>query len=250
MKHINKISYSAHQELSQLLPWYVNKTLQGSELTAVENHLTVCLTCKRELIQLQKLAQAVIQEDSLDSAEQASFSRLIKRLHTSQQLDLPSLPQQARPEQHEIPVSGNVRQISKARNQGWTNNSVLRPALAMAAVVLLSLLMPRYVAVDLNQGNDFRTLSNAQPIPISADEIRVVFAEGINQQQKNKILERVHGQFIDSPTVQGVYTVRLARDTASTDILNVVELLRKDSNVIFAEPAYALLSSTRTEKER
>ncbi|NOU21058.1 MAG: zf-HC2 domain-containing protein, partial [Methyloglobulus sp.] len=74
MKQINKNTYSAHQELSELLPWYVNKTLQRAELKAVEDHLAVCLTCKRELIQLQKLAQAVIQEGALDSAEQASFS--------------------------------------------------------------------------------------------------------------------------------------------------------------------------------
>jgi hypothetical protein len=250
MKHINKQSYSAHQDLSQLLPWFVNKTLQGSELKAVENHLTVCLTCKRELIQLQKLAQAVIQEGSLDSAEQASFARLKKRLHTAQQQDLQSLPQQVHPEPHKTGASDNVRQLSNARKQGWTNSAIPRPVLALAAVLLLSLLVPRYFGTDLQQGNNFRTLSNAQPEAIGANEIRVVFAKDVNQQQKNKILERIHGQFIGNPTAQGVYTVLLEVDIAPTHLLDVVELLRKDSNVIFAEPAYALLSSTHTEEER
>jgi hypothetical protein len=248
MQHINKLSDSAHQEFSQLLPWYINKTLKGSELKEVENHLSVCLTCKRELIQLQKLAQAVVQEGSLDSAEQASFSRLKKRLHSGQQLDLQSLPQQVRPEQHKSGGSDNVRQLSNTRKQGWMGSAIPRPALAMAAVLLLSLLMPRYLEIDLKQGNDFRTLSDAQQEPISANEIRVVFAEHVGQQQKSKILERVHGQFIDNPTAQGVYTVRLDRGIDAKHLLAVVDLLRKDTGIIFAEPAYALLSSTHTEK--
>lgn len=251
MKHTVKKSDSAHQELSLQLPWYANKTLQGSELKAVEDHLAVCLTCKRELIQLQKLAQAVIREGSLDSAEQASFSRLKKRLHAGQQLDLPDLSQQVHPAQ---PTGsyGHAKPLSGTRKQGWVNSVRLRPALAMAAALLLSLslLMPRHVETDLQHDNSFRTLSGAQQETVRANEIRVVFAENINQQQKGKILERVQGQIVDPPTAQGVYTVRLERGITSKRLLDVVGLLRKDSNVIFAEPAYALLSSTRTEEER
>jgi hypothetical protein len=249
MQHITKISDLAHQELALMLPWYVNKTLQGAELKAIESHLTVCLSCKREVVQLQKLAQAVIQEGSLDSAEQASFSRLKKRLHSGQPLDLQALPQQVRPEQQKTPVSGNVSQLSNARKQRWASVS---PALAMAAAVLLTLtvLMPRHVENDI-QGSDFRTLSSdAQPEAMNANEIRVVFAENVDQQQKSKILARVQGQFMsDNPTAQGVYTVRLERNIASKHLLDMVEVLRKDSSVIFAEPAYALLSSTHSEKE-
>jgi hypothetical protein len=248
MKNIDSKSYSAHQELSQLLPWFVNKTLQGAELKAVESHLSVCLTCKREVAQLQKLAQAVIQEGALDSAEHASFSRLKKRLHSGQALDLQALPQQVRPEQAQISASTNVSQLSRSKKQVWTNT---RPALAMAAAVLLSLsvLMPRHVENDMH-GSDFRTLSSdAQPEVMNANEVRVVFAENVDEQQKNTILERVHGQFTsNNPTAQGVYTVRLDRDIAKKHLLDVVELLRKDTKVIFAEPAYALLSTTHTEK--
>jgi hypothetical protein len=245
MKNFDKKPYASHQELSELLPWYVNKTLQGAELKAVEAHLTVCLVCKRELIQLQKLAQAVVQDGALDSAEHASFLRLKKRLHSGTKLDLNALPQQ-------VSASGNVSQISKAKKRGWVNNAALRPALAMAAALLLSLsvLMPRHTGNDLQQASAFRTLSDGQKQEaINANEIRVVFAENVGQQQKAQILQRVHGQFIsDNPTAQGVYTVRLESDIAAKHLIDVVDLLRKDSNVIFAEPAYALLSSTHVEE--
>lgn len=241
MKQHDTKSYSDHQELSQLLPWYVNKTLQGAELKAVEAHLAVCLTCKREQTQLQKLAQAVIQEGSLDSAEQASFTRLKMRLQG----------QQAGLNLKGSTVSGNVKQLSDGRKQRWVSSAISHPALAMAAAVLLSitLLMPRYAGNDVQLGNSFKTLSDGQQEAVSANEIRVVFAENVDQLQKNTILERIHGQFIsNSPTPQGVYTVRLEKDIAAKHLLDVIELLKKDGNVIFAEPAYALLSSMRSEE--
>jgi hypothetical protein len=248
MKQYNTKPYSDHQELSQLLPWYVNKTLQDGELKAVEAHLGVCLACKRELMQLQKLAQAVKKEGSLDSAEQASFTRLKMRLHGQAQ----PASQQVVLDQSQT-ISSNVKPLSSARKQRWASSlSVLRhPALAMAAAILLSvaLLMPRHVENDAQLGNNFRTLSDAKPETVmNSNEIRVVFAENVDQAQKDKILERIHGQVIDNPTAQGVYTVRLNSKAAVTGSLDAVELLRKDSNVIFAEPAYALLSTMHDEK--
>jgi hypothetical protein len=254
MKIIDKKPYTAHQELSELLPWYVNKTLQGAELRAVETHLAVCLTCKRELMQLQRLAQAVIKEGALDSAEQASFLRLKKRLHSGKQLDVHSLPQQVHLGQKPVGVFNSVSQINTANKRGWTSSAMPRTALAMAAVLLLSLsvLMPRYVGNADLLGSNFRTLSDAPDAKqdgISANEIRVVFADNVDQQQKNTILERVHGRFVsDNPTAQGVYTVRLEKDMAVKHLLDVIELLRKDNNIVFAEPAYALLSSAHAER--
>jgi hypothetical protein len=246
MKQHSAKPYTGHQALSQLLPWYVNKTLQDAELKAVETHLGVCLTCKRELIQLQKLAQAVIQEGTLDSAEQAAFARLKTRLHGQSQ----PLQQQIQPEQHKNPISGNISHLNGARKQRWINNAASYPALAMAAAILLSitLLMPQHVENDIQLGNSFKTLSDAQPETKNANDIRVVFAENIDEAEKHKILERVHGQIIGSPTTQGVYSIRLDRKIATKDVLEVVALLRKDKDVIFAEPAYALLSSMHLEE--
>lgn len=250
MKQTNTLSYSDHQELSVLLPWYVNKTLQGAELKAVENHLTVCLICKREVIQLQKLAQVIVNSGAVDPAEHASFSRLKKRLHNGQPLNLPALPKQDISLQNN---AGNVKPINIAsKKKVWLNTAVSRPALAMAAALLLSLsvLMPRYIQNDPQFGSNFRTLSSdAQPQAMKANEIRVVFAESVNQQQKDQILAQVHGQIIgNNPTPQGVYTVRLEKDITANHLIDMVDLLRKDRNVIFAEPAYALLSSTQVEK--
>ena len=253
MKNMTTKSYSGHQELSQLLPWYVNKTLQGPELKAVEDHLAVCLICKRELIQLQKLAQLVAHSGSIDSAEQASFSRLKKRLQSSQQLDLQTLPKQVQtnPAQDFQGNLDNVRPFNSAKKQKRAGSAFFRPALAMAAALVLSLtvLLSHYNESGVQSAAVFRTLSSDPQLDSKkANEIRIVFAENVNQQQKDKILERVHGQVVGkAPSPQGVYTVRLGEGIAEKQLLDVIELLRTDNRVIFAEPAYALLSETQEE---
>ena len=246
MKQLQTKIHLNHQELSRLLPWYVNKTLQGVELKAVEEHVSVCLTCKREAMQLNRLAQAVIHEGALDSAEKASFSRLKMRLHGSNQTTSPN--QTNHVGQDKLVSFDHAKLMSSQKTKARSFDTWSRSGLAMAASVLLAVivLMPGLVE---QQSNDFRTLSDSKQIEnVNANEIRVVFAEDINQQQKNTILERVHGQIIDTPTAQGVYTVRLERDIAAKHLLDVIDLLRKDSKVIFAEPTYALLSSMHAEK--
>jgi hypothetical protein len=232
MKPMPLKTYTAHQELSLLLPWYVNKTLHGAELKDLENHLAVCLVCKREMNQLQKLAQAVSQSGAGDSAEQAAFSRLKKRLHGDQP-----------------PILATPLGQSQTKQQ---ESTALRPALAMAAALLvsLSIIMPSSTGDNAKAGNPFRTLSSdKQPDAIKTNEIRVVFAQHASQHDKDIILDQVHGHIVgEKPTAQGVYTVRLGNDIAATHLLDTIDLLRKNSKVIFAEPAYALLSSTQVEE--
>jgi hypothetical protein len=239
MKQLPNNPYSAHQDISLLLPWYVNKTLNGAETKRVENHLKVCLTCRREIAVLHKLAEAVQQEGSLDSAAQASFSRLKKRLHS---------PDETSREKAQKVV--DLAAQRKRSGRFWLGHPVLpRPALALAAVLLLSLLIPRFMGTGDSQMNEYRTLSNAEIPVTSKNTIRLIFANDTRQLQINEILASVHGQVVDGPSAQGVYTVAIEGEPASENVLALVESLRKNANVIFAEPAYTLLSSAHANKD-
>lgn len=48
-----------HRELQELLPWYVNGTLEPVEREAVERHLKACAACRYELEELRGLQAAV-----------------------------------------------------------------------------------------------------------------------------------------------------------------------------------------------
>lgn len=234
MKQLHINPYSSHQEISLLLPWYVNKTLRGAEIKMVENHLKVCLTCRRELATLHKLAAAVQQEGSIDTVAHASFSHLKKRIHSSDAAD-----QEKAPKVIASPVQR--RRYDKI----WR---LPRPALALAAVLLLSVLIPRFTDTGSTQMNEYRTLSDAENPATSPNTVRVIFSNDTGQPKINEILASVHGQIIDGPTAQGVYTVAIQSELASENVLNRVASLRDNPHVIFAEPAYALLSSAHASK--
>lgn len=229
MKPLHNNPYSAHHEISLLLPWYVNKTLHGAEVKMVENHLKVCLTCRRELATLQKLATAVQLEGSLDTVAQASYSHLIKRIHS---------PAGAGLEKTQNII--NLPPQDKGYGKIWR---LPRPALALAAVVLLSLLIPRFINTSNIPKNEYRTLSNAENPAISQNTLRVIFSSDTGQTQINEILASVHGRIIEGPNEQGLYTIAIQSESASKHVLDMLELLRNNTHVIFAEPAYALLSS-------
>ena len=235
MKPLHNNPYSAHQEISLLLPWYVNKTLSEDEIEWVENHLKVCLTCKRDIAALQKLAAAVQQEGSMDTVAQASFSRLKKRIHSPD-----SAGQEKSPIVTTLPVQpkrqGNMRRLP-------------RPALALAAVLLISLLITRFIDTGHFQMNDYRTLSNAEIPAISQNTLRVIFSTGTQQPQIDEMLASVQGRIVDGPTEQGVYTVAVDSELAAEKVLDRVALLRKNAHIIFAEPAYALLSQDHDNKD-
>jgi hypothetical protein len=234
-------SHNEHHELSQLLPWYVNKSLQGAELKAVESHLSTCLICNRELVQLQKLSKAVIQEGAFDSAAQASFTRLKSRLHTQPLTSADKVKQDGA---NSRVLKGEVH-VSSPGKRGRLAIPLGYPALAMAAALLLSvtLLMPRLLMDGVQLSSNFKTLSDGQQEHMNTNEIRVVFAENVDQQQKSKILEQINGLFIGNPTPQGVYSVKLGKTIAAKELIQIVDSLRKDKKVIFAEPSSSLLSS-------
>ena len=239
MKHLPTNPYSTHDDISLLLPWYVNNTLHGSELKDVENHLKVCLTCKRELANLKKLSLAVIQEGSFDSAALASFSHLKNRIHQTDGSPNP-LPQ-----------------VMTGPKHKWHNRFDLkaptfdRTKLAMAAVVVLAIAIPGYVNLGKLANltsNDYRTVADheiAKPQP-HKNEIRVVFLDDIKQQQMDAILAKVQGEIVAGPTEQSVYTVRINQVTTRKNILETIAQLKKSPEIIFAEPAYDLLSSDQT----
>jgi len=230
MKQIHSNPYSAHQDILLLLPWYVNKTLHGAENETVENHLKVCLTCRRELASLQKLAEAVRHEGSFDSTMQVSFSQLKKRIHQPDELNLAEKPKVTT-------LSGHRKWLGKIK-------VMPRSAFAMAAVLLLSLLLPRFIDTSHFMTNDYRTLSNGEnPVTGDKNTISVIFSNATEKGQIDKILALIQGQIVNGPDNQGIYKIAISGEPVARDILEMVSSLRNNPNVLFVEPAYALLSS-------
>lgn len=232
MKENTVNPYSAHQEILMVLPWYVNKALRDTEMKAVESHLKVCLTCKREIITLQKLALAVNRTDVLESAAQASFSNIKNRIH---QTEKPVLELSMR-KPFRLPRRKWYQKI------GFDSVSLPHTIALSFGVLMLVMLIPGYYVAGKMLKSDFRTLSSGESAPVGRNELKVVFLEGTKPQQIQNVLDSVQGQVVEGPTKEGFYLIRIAQQNEPESLLNTVSILRKHTNVIFAEPAYALLS--------
>ncbi len=235
MKHLNTNPYFMHDEISLLLPWYVNKTLREEEFSAVESHLKICLVCRRELASLEKLSIAINQESLFDSEANVSFAHLMNKINTD---TAPNRP---------------LPQLNAIRKSKWKSNvsrlpALHRPKTALAAAILLALVIPNYFDLVKLSSNDYRTLSDTEQSDSRNNDIRVVFSKDITKQQIDAIVSSVQGQLVGQPTEQSVYTVHIERAKTPTDILNTLAELRKNPKIIFAEPAYALLSAIHNDR--
>jgi hypothetical protein len=187
-----------HDELFDLLPWYVNGTLDAARHSEVAAHLAACPGCAREVAVLRAVAEALIEDEPADAPDAPSTARW--------------------------------------RRAWWLTPSPMRwviggQAVAMAAALALFVL-PAAEPADLPA---FRTLTS---VPEAADGLRlhVVFDPALTEASLRGLLFEHNLRFLDGPTREGRYTLVLDEDAAG-DGWALAELLQERPEVRLAAPA-------------
>ena len=216
MTHNRRIENSAeHQEVSALLPWFVNATLGEADRQRVEAHIANCMACREDLAAQQRICEAIEAQPALDYMPVASLKRLQARLD-------------AQPESAATPAP---RQESPSRMpwRGWMAASVAAMAVAVALFAA-----DRWVLEARLQPN-YSTVTSSAPRP-QGEVIRAVFAPTITLVELQGILDEAQLRIVSGPTEAGVYSL------ASNSTLTVrasLALLRQHSSVRFAEGTVA-----------
>lgn len=209
-----------HQEIALLLPWLVNNSLEGDELSRVENHVRHCFICRRELADLRKLAAKVGQKSDLDIAAETSFARLGDKLAK--------------------PAVTPCRPAAAAR-RGWSSRRrIFRSSgfrYALAASLVLSAMLPLVLkSLDDVYSDSFATLSAARPLADQSGELRVVFAKTASAGDIAALLQQLHGQQIGEANSVGALNIRLHGDGDSPSLDQAIAMLRSRPEVLLAEP--------------
>lgn len=191
-----------HREAIQLLPWYVNGTLDAAEFTWVDAHVHECVACRRECDQQRDLA-ATVRLEVTPPAMVRSFERLGTQLD-----DLQS-------------------HVSRWRS--WLQPSILVPLIAaqFAAIVVL-VLLPRPEAPLA-----YRTLSDAPRAALSNDAVVVIFDSGLTLQGVQELLRESGARIVDGPNTRGAYTLEPPPGQQAATL----DRLRANPAVRFAQPA-------------
>lgn len=220
LTQIKITSKSEHQEVWDLLPWYVNHSLDPAEQDFVRKHVKTCVTCRIEINQQQQLLEKIQQPDLLQQVSQVSFAQLKKRMQ-----------EQSKPSQEQ--------KIFSHQFLGFVKYTALAASLLLLAMPFM-LNLP---TDDPELKGDYRTLANPAEGEHKNNIIRIVFAEHSGTEQIETILNGVSGHIIKGPSKNGIYEVQIGnRQANSLEINDAISQLRKNSLVVFAEPSHQLPS--------
>jgi anti-sigma factor RsiW len=211
----------SHQQIRLLLPWYVNQTLPQEERHRVENHVRICLICRRELHGLEKLAKTVTETGDFEGDAEASFAALRSKL-PPRGIDKP--PPSSAAETAIFHKSLNFARPSAAR-------------FAMAASLLLALIPTLLYVLRTNTTGAYYTLSAAKPESADSQEVRVVFAQSLSHAEIDALLASIHSRRIDGPNSLGALTIRLDNGQDGRQRMqDAIAFLRSRQEVLLAEP--------------
>jgi hypothetical protein len=216
MTHNRTELTAEHQEVSALIPWFVNETLEEPARKRVDAHVDACAICRDDLAVQRRICEAIDAQPALDYMPVASLKRLHARLDA---LQAGSVPMHApAPEQ---------QTRGAAPWRGWMAASVAAVAVAVGLVVA-----DRWAPFDarLTQPR-YRTVTTLVPRP-PGEVVRAVFAPNITLVELQSILDEAQLRIVSGPTEAGVYSL------ASKSTLPVrasLALLREHPTVRFAE---------------
>jgi anti-sigma factor RsiW len=205
-----------HHDAEELLPWYATGQLEGDELALVEQHLSGCAYCRRQLA----FERRMVDEFAAMSPEvDSGWTRLKQQL--------------------EAPVPQEPRVIAVAR-EGWRDKvandaaalwqTFSRPAIAALAAAQLAFVgIAGTLLYSLSQPA-YQTLSSAPP-PQSANVI-AMFRADTTESQISQLLRSNGAALVGGPTPTDAYLLRVPAVSRQS----ALNRLRSDRHVLLAQP--------------
>lgn len=206
MAEIIRLRGSPHEQAQQLLPWYVNGTLETDEAAMVEAHLAECAECRADLAAEQVLAREVA---ALPLDVEHAWSMLSDRIDAA-----------GPPRRLVEPVPFLRRKVAI----GWALGG---PLAAAAAVAFAVVVVP---GAPSPAGETYRALGSA-PTAAPGNAL-VMFKPDARDSDLRAALIKAGARIVDGPTASGAYVVRIAPAGRA----QALDGLRATPQIVLAEP--------------
>jgi anti-sigma factor RsiW len=194
-----------HQDIEELLPWYVTGQLEEQDRERVERHLAGCAECEKQLRIERRLAE---EYRAWTPDIELGWQRLRTRL--------------------EPPPARRNRKASLA-SRAW--RAAARPVVAAAIAAQLAIVvLVGGVASYVSQPPAYHVLGSA-PVT-SAANLVVVFKPDAREEQLRRLLSANDATLVGGPTDAGAYLLHVP--AASRD--DALAKLQARSEIVMAEP--------------
>ena len=217
-----------HQKVWEILPWYVNGTLEGHEHEFVARHILRCQSCADEVVRCQSIATAVRSSEA--AARTASPEHLARLMERIDRADASAAPERWRIRVREW--------IEKIRLVFQETPSLFRWALAAQTATIVLLAAATIWQASVAPSFLYQTLSDAGSGPEPGRvHLQVVFADDITEREIRTLLSSIRATIVAGPSPMAVYTVALAADDreAPAQTQERLALLRSHPKVRLAE---------------
>jgi len=202
-----------HDAVAELLPWFVNGTLDEQEEMLVEEHVHECVQCY-SLLQQERRLHSLLGAESQATISSAThgFERLRSRL---------------------VPDADPPRAVPAAR---WRRAEGFALAAGLAAMVVTVAIWQRSDDAALAGAGEFETLS--EPAAAISQTVDIVFTPELLEAEMRALLQERGAVIVNGPTELGRYTIRIDRPAGAPELDFLVEQLRNDPRVRFVGPSF------------
>jgi len=223
MTNIHSAQTDEHQDAWQLLPWLVNETLAIGERERVLAHVKTCVPCRDEIEQQRLILTTMQKVDPLSHGAPSGADALLERIDSAERRDAIGAP----------PKSARFRE--------WKTLATQPVAIAASlAAVLIAVGLIALPPADNDDAAVYRTLTDVADLPVSdAPFLAVIFAGQLPESERLRILGEIGGQIISGPSTEGLYTIAIESDATDENLSVLLQQLRQDPRVRFAEHIYS-----------
>jgi hypothetical protein len=219
MTYKHRSSACEQQEISALIPWYVNGSMGEHERQRVDAHLVLCAGCRDELAQEQRVYQGMTAETAVEYMPAISLKRLQARL------DGVVAAESADEQTHEPAADKPGR-----RSMPW--QGLMAASVAVMAVALSLLAADRWMQFRARgYAPNYYTVTTSTP-HAPGEVIRAVFSPAITLVELQSILDEAQLRIIAGPSEAGVYSLAA---NSPRPVSSSLALLRGHAKVRFAE---------------
>jgi hypothetical protein len=204
-----------HQVTQELIPWYVNGTLDADEAAVVEAHLETCAECRAEMKADTTLSDMMV---ATPSDVELGWATLKKRIESQALRPRGGARRTAVPLRRRLSVLGRA---VAAPSRGWT-------VVAQAASLVL---VAGFAWTWVNQPHaQYHVLSS--PKAVSRGNVVVLFKPTASEQDMRGALRGADARLVDGPTASDAYVLQVAE----VERASALSKLRANAQVVLAEP--------------